>query len=83
MVDHLTVSVKTAGSRARIDTFLVRASFVLGTFGAHHALWSTTRGTTDIIGQTRTNSLLVNFTTLAVGTARAGLTRVLGFFQNS
>lgn len=65
-----TFRVLTASTRTWIDTFLIWTSFVVWTFRAHNALRSTAGWASDISWKTRTNTLVVNFTTLRVGAAR-------------
>jgi hypothetical protein len=80
VIDHLTVGIESASSRARIGAFLIDTSFVLGTFGTDNAFRSTTGRTSSIIRQTRTNGLSVYFAALTVRSAWTRLTRIFGCF---
>ena len=80
VVYHLASSVKAARAWARVNTLLIHASFILGTFGAHDTLRSASRGTSGIVRKARTNSLSVYFAALTVRTTRARLAWILRFF---
>lgn len=76
VVINSTFGVLTASIWTRIDTLLVYASFVITAFRADNTLRSTTWWTTNVVWQTRTYCLIIDFTTLRVWTARRWLTWV-------
>lgn len=81
VIDNFTPSANTASSRARVDTLLIKARLRERTLGADHTFRSTSRWTSYVIREARTNGLFVNFATLTVGPARAGLARVCRSFR--
>lgn len=70
VVDYLTEAVESARSRTRVNAFLVQTSLVQETLRTYNALRSAPRGTSDVIWEAGTNSLLVDLPTLAVRTTR-------------
>ena len=80
MVDHFASGIKAASTGARVHTLLVYAGFRKRALRTDHAFGSAVRRRSHVLGQARTNRLFVDFATLAVGSARARLTRVCRFF---
>lgn len=74
VVDNLTFSSNSACALARINAFLIAASFRRGAVSTNGALWSTWRGAPYVSRYTRTNRLPVNVATLTVRSTRARLT---------
>lgn len=87
MVFDSTHCKRSTSSNTRIGTFLIYACKILGAFGIYHTFWSTTGWTTRILWQTWAHSLLINFSTLTVWSARRRLTWIhvlwdYGFNEN-
>ena len=76
VVDNPTVCVRTAGSRARIDAFLVDTRAIRGTVGADNALRSTIGGRSDHIAQTGAFCLASYNGAKCVGSARMRTARI-------
>jgi len=83
MVENFTSSIKTAGSRTRVNTFLIDTGSVLRTFGTDYAFRSAAWRWADESRQTRTYCLSVNIATLWIGSAWWRLTRILRCCFNS
>lgn len=70
VVNNLTKSANSAGSWARIFTFLIGTSLILWTFGVHYTLRSANWWTTYVTNYTGTNGLTVHLSALAVRSTR-------------
>ncbi|RYE21955.1 MAG: hypothetical protein EOP45_08915 [Sphingobacteriaceae bacterium] len=69
MLNDSTLRIDSTRARTRINTFLVRASFVAWTIGIDNTFGMTSWWTTDIARQTRAYSLIVYFSALSKATA--------------
>lgn len=69
MTDDTTLGVGTARSWARVATLSVDAGHVAGTLAVTHALGTTLRWLTGVIGQTGARGQVVDHTTLCIWTA--------------
>lgn len=76
VVGDLTPGVITTGTGARINTLLIDTSSQLVTIRADHALWATVRRSSLECRGTCTHTYSINFSVLAVGSARIGITWV-------
>jgi hypothetical protein len=79
VVYNLAFCTNPASSWTRIDTFLIDTSLIEGTFRTRDTFRPASGGTTDVTRDTRTYSLSVDFSTLAVRTARRRTARVLWY----
>lgn len=70
MIYDITVGVQSTSTRTGIGALVIHAGLVQGTFRAYNTLRSTSRRAADVVWKTRAYSLLVDFTTLTVGSAR-------------
>lgn len=77
MIDYYTLRCDATSTDTRVSTFLIGASLVEWTVRINSTFWSTGWRTTDIIWYTRANSLTVDFSALAVRTARCWMARIL------
>lgn len=75
VVDYTTIRVDATRARTRILASLLDACRIRAAICANHTFWPTRWRTTDIIWLTRTNSVIVNDTAVAVRTTRRWLTR--------
>lgn len=80
MIDDATESIVATRAGAGIFAAFVDARLVLTALRAAHALGSTIRGSTHIVGHTRADRVAVESPTIAVETARRGLTWI--FWHN-
>ena len=76
VVDNPTVCVGTAGSRTRIDAFLIDTRAIRGTVGADDTLWTTIGCRSDHIWHATTVGLPVHNGTKSVGSARMRTARI-------
>lgn len=70
MVNNLTFCVNATSSRARIYTLLIFTSFALNTVGANNTFWSTSRWTSNIGYNARTNCVTIRWFTFTVRATR-------------
>lgn len=75
MVDDFALSCVTTATDTRIYTLVIVARFVQWTFCADSTFWPARWRATDISRQTRADGLVVYSAALAVGAARAWITR--------
>lgn len=80
MIDDATKSIVATRAGAGIFAAFVDTRLVLTALRAAHALGSTIRRSTHIVGHTRADRVAVESTTIAVETARRGLTWI--FWHN-
>lgn len=73
MVYNCALGTHSTSSRARIATFLVYTSLILGTIRIENTFWSTVRRAAYVTGYARAYSLTIHFSTLAIGTAGRGV----------
>lgn len=69
VIDDLTLGVEATRARTRVYAALGRASLVLRTVGAHHALRAAVRGATIVAGLAGADSVVVDGATHAVRAA--------------
>lgn len=72
------MSRNAAGSRTRVDAFLIDTSLVERTFGTSNTFRPACGRGAYESRYTRANGLLVNFPALAVRAARGGTARIFG-----
>jgi hypothetical protein len=70
VIDNLTSSSYSTGSRTRIYTFLIDTSLIERTFWAGNTLRSASWWTADITGYARTYSLFIYFPALTIRATR-------------
>lgn len=70
VIDDAAFGVQAAGAGTGVGTLLIHASSAQGTFGTYDALRSTAGRGSDVGRKAGTYGLLVDFATLAVGSAR-------------
>lgn len=80
MINDATESIVATRAGAGIFAAFVDARLVLTALRAAHALGSTIRGSTHIVGHTRADRVAVESPTIAVEAARRGLTWI--FWHN-
>lgn len=80
MIDDATESIVATRAGAGIFAAFVDARLILTALRAAHALGSTIWGSTHIVGHTRADRVAVESPTIAVETARRGLTWI--FWHN-
>ena len=68
--------VRTAGSRTGVNTLLVDAGFVTGTFGVDDALWSTVGRYSNIVGKAGTGTDIIGIFALRIRSTWVGETRI-------
>ena len=76
VVDNPTVCVGTAGSRTRIDAFLIDTRAIRGTVRADDTFWTTIGCRSDHIGHTGTICLAIHNGAESVGSARMRTARI-------
>lgn len=77
MIENTTIGIYAACAQTRIETTLVGTSSIQHTIRANNTFWVTGRRTANVAGNTRTNCLTIDFTTLAVRATRRRVTGVL------
>jgi len=83
MVDDLAPGIGAASARTGIFASLVNTGFVLGAFGADHALGSAVRRDTDKLSPARADGVVVVFPAVAVRATWRGLARVFWRFHDN
>lgn len=66
MINHRALGANTTGSRTRVSTLVLYASFVAGTFGTDHTFWTATWRTSYKVRQARAYGLTVQLFALAI-----------------
>ena len=76
MIYHLTASVGATSTRTWIGAFLIMTGEILSAIRANDALWSTIGWRSNKVGITRTNCVIIDNTTLTVGSTGRRYTRI-------
>lgn len=76
VISNLTICIDSTCAWARVNTFLVVASFILRTFCTRHTFRSTSGRCSNVSRNTWTNCLTIDLTTLRVGATRWRLARI-------